>query len=75
MDWFADVADHERDIGSQCLVVPVPAGWGRSTVLERFVHRVNIDDDIRGVATVVSGVDAPDDPTLQAQIRSTRPTR
>ena len=42
-EWWEDV--WQRGIGSHVVLVPVPSGWGRSTVLREFKAAVDEDDD------------------------------
>ncbi len=44
VEWFEDVAGVGgafSGIGSRCVVLAVPAGWGRSAVLEELTRRVD----------------------------------
>jgi hypothetical protein len=51
-EWWEDLC--QRGIGSQVVFVPVPFGWGRSTVLEEFRAVV---EDVNGPITVVVTID------------------
>jgi hypothetical protein len=55
--------------GSRVVLVPVPAGWGRSTVLARLAARITSRDDAPVTFIVrVNGQDLPSEPALQAQV-------
>jgi hypothetical protein len=59
IEWWEDVADPARSVGSQVVVVRLPHGWGRSTVLLRLCGHVRVDDVVMGRAFWLRGVDAP----------------
>jgi tetratricopeptide (TPR) repeat protein len=62
-EWREDV--RERGIGSRVVLLAVPAGWGRSEVLARFL---DVAGDADGPVTVVVGIDGnlPGDRAVQA---------
>src|SRR6266480_1332664 len=49
-EWWEDLW-RER-VGSQVVLVAVPAGWGRSTVLDRFAVGIKTRDDAPVTLTV-----------------------
>ncbi len=62
-EWWEDLVD--RSIGSRGLVLAVPPGWGRTTVVERFRRRVESDQDRLGIVVSVPGAEAPPGAALQ----------
>jgi hypothetical protein len=64
VEWREDLA--ERGIGSQVVLVGVPAGWGRSTVLAEFAAVAGGDD---GPVTLVAAISGglPPGRAVQAQ--------
>lgn len=49
-EWWEDL--WQAHIGSQVVLVAVPAGWGRSTVLDRFAAGIDARDDAPVTFTV-----------------------
>jgi hypothetical protein len=70
VEWSEDVfgAPTRASIGARCIILPVPQGWGRSTVLARFVDHVNAVDEPGSLAEarLLSAAGAPDTQVLQA---------
>ena len=68
IEWFDDVAGARGgpSVGARCLVLPVPAGWGRTSVLTQFVKQVNALAGPSVFAGVLDCAGAPDGLLLQA---------
>src|SRR5262245_36727996 len=67
VEWFEDVAGSVGSgIGARCVVLPVPKGWGRTTMLRHFVDHVNAWDGNSGVGIELAAADAPEGLVLQA---------
>jgi tetratricopeptide (TPR) repeat protein len=66
-EWWEDL--WQAHTGSQVVLVSVPDGWGRTTVLNRFEADITSRDDAPVTLTVrVNGLDLRDEPALQAQL-------
>jgi hypothetical protein len=63
-EWREDLAG--RGIGSRVVLVAVPAGWGRSAVLQQFTEVARGDDGPVTLVAVISG-DLPPGQAVQAQ--------
>jgi hypothetical protein len=49
-EWWEDL--WQRSIGSQVVLLQVPSGWGRKTVLDRFTEEIGAQDDAPVTLTV-----------------------
>jgi hypothetical protein len=63
-EWLEDV--REGGIGSRVVLVAVPAGWGRSAVLQQFAAAVGADDSPVTLVARVAG-DLPPGRAVQAE--------
>jgi len=59
VEWWEDITI--GGIGSGIVVVPVPAGWGRTALLDSFVRRVE-SDQRSSVLLRIDGLDTPPGP-------------
>ena len=58
----------QRHTGSRVVLVKVPSGWGRTTVLDRFQAQIEARQDAPITLTIrISGRDLPSETSLQAQ--------
>jgi hypothetical protein len=64
-EWWEDL--WQRGIGSQVVVLKVPPGWGRSSVLGRIAEMVNAEDAPVTVVIPINGRELPDEKDLQAE--------
>ena len=65
-EWWEDL--WQRGIGSQIVLVQVPPGWGRSTVLDRLAQIVGAEDAPVTLVVRVNGRELPDGLGLQAAV-------
>ena len=63
-EWWEDVV--ANDCGSQCVVLPVPRGWGRTTALEQFKTGIEASESSALVAMFAGG-SAPEGVGVQAR--------
>jgi hypothetical protein len=69
-EWWEDL--WQAHTGSRVVLVPVPAGWGRSTVLNRFATTIASREDAPVTLTVrIEGQKLPGEPALQAHVLRT----
>ena len=66
VEWWQDVS--QRPVGPQAVLLEVPVGWGRSTVLQRFAATVEADDAAMAVVVRLSGAGVPAGVGLQAKV-------
>jgi hypothetical protein len=65
-EWQEDL--WQRHTGSRVVLVKVPSGWGRTTVLDRFQTQIGTREDAPITLTIrISGRDLPGETSLQAQ--------
>jgi tetratricopeptide (TPR) repeat protein len=74
---LAELAEWQEDLwlrhtGSRVVLVQVPSGWGRTTVLDRFHSQIADREDAPvTIPILVDDQDLPDDAALQAQVLRT----
>src|SRR5690242_19392909 len=66
-EWWENL--WQAHTGSQVVLVTMPPGWGRSTVLDRFAARLASRGEAPVTLTVrIDGQKLPGEPALQAQV-------
>ncbi len=66
VEWWEDL--WQRGMTSRVLLVAVPPGWGRTTVLDRLVESAGADDAPITLIVQVSGRELPDGAGVQAAV-------
>jgi Tetratricopeptide repeat len=66
VEWWEDI--YERGIGSQVVLLEVPRGWGRTTVLDRLAVVTGGDDGPVALVVRIAGRELPDVMGVQAVV-------
>ena len=69
VEWFEDIAGDggSGGVGARCLVLPVPSGWGRSTLLSRFEQHISQQGSMEARVCRIDGAKAHGSLPVQAR--------
>lgn len=63
IEWWEDISRDQ--VGSQVVLIPIPTGWGRTTLLARFTGLIEADEQV-SLTVSVRGGSLPEGLGLQA---------